>query len=179
MPSMPRQVAALPRLDDGARAGDVALERVLELLDRVQPRLGRSHLDGLVARSGRCAGDVLVRERRLARGILRASARVEQLFLAQLGLARALGVAVQGAARGDLERLRPFARGALFRFEPLGIRSQAAGVRAPFGLARRVPDRGGLDLAQPREDRIEVRASLRERRLRRELALARSVDLAR
>ena len=91
---------------------------------------------------------VFVRERRFALGILDASARVEQLFLAQLALARALGVPMRGAAGGDFERFRPFARGALFDSQRSASARRLLGVHAPFGLAGRVPDGRGLDLAQ-------------------------------
>ena len=69
--------AALPCLDDRARTGNVALERVLQLLDGVKARFGRPDFDRLVAVRCERARDFLLFERRLALGILGAAARIE------------------------------------------------------------------------------------------------------
>ena len=173
------QLAALPRLDDGARARHVTLERVLELFDSVQARFGGLDFAGLFVHDGERARYVLLCERRLTRRVFSAPARIERRLFEDPELPSPLAVAMRRTARDDLDVFRAFARCAGLAIEPLGFGAEGVGLNAALRLARRELRGRDLDLAQLHEDRLELPARLRERRLRRQLAFARRLDLPR
>ena len=90
----PVQLAALPRFDDCARSGNVPLERVFQFLDRVQARLRRCDVAGLITMSAQRRHDFLLGDGGLELRILRATARIEQLFLERCDAAAAFAVTV-------------------------------------------------------------------------------------
>ena len=174
MPSMPPKLAALPRFDDRARPRDVPFERVLQFFDRVQPRFGAGHLGGRVAMHRQALAPSLPARaqppaRLLRRGRApRADAPPATRFPARV---RRDGARRRRRRFPVARRVRAPSRSSRSRRSASARRFSAWTRRSAFRAACSAARR--LHLAQLREDRVQPRARLGQRRLARR-ALARA-----
>ena len=175
----PAQLAALPRLHDCPRTWNVPFERVFEFFDRMKPRFGGFHLDGMVAVRGQRARDFILRECGFALRVFGTAACVEQSLLRRFQPPPALAAAMRCAAGRNFDFFRTLPCRAFVALEAFDLATTALRMRATLGPPGRELHRSRFDLSQAYGNLLEFGSSSGERRGGGELPLARRLDLLR